>query len=232
MWGRVDQEGSWSRPRLEPLHHCIEALWPSVRLLNLSEGQEVTYTMKITVSTFFRSYEDWMKKRWFQGQILLNFVFALIKYNWVVSWMRHFDIHCNDFLKKKYSWTKCSPKTARHWGGKWVLALAGKPVERARPTDEDVPHLSGFPPPLLSSGKPLSQSFQWDECQRHSVYLYILVIIGCVLSHCESITHSQKNDHQPVPTDTSAYLGCVCAFRFTGRLGSPKVCLSFIFGWW
>lgn len=112
-----------------------------------------------------------------------------------------------------------------------MLALAGKTVEQARPTDKDVPHLRASLGPssaLGSHGHKVSCGMSVSVIQ----YIYIfLVIIGCVLSHHESITHSQKNDHQPVPTDTRAHLGCVRAFRFTWRLGSPKVCLSFIFGW-
>lgn len=185
--------------------------------------------MKITVCTLFRSCEDWMRRNGFRDKFCLIYNFVSIKYTWVVFQMRHFDSNCNDFLKEECSWTKCSPKTTPGLGREvspgpcWEACWVSQAYRWGRPSPRSLRQ------PLLSSGKPLSQRFLWDECQRHLVYLYILVIIGCVLSHCESITQSQKNDHWPVPTDTIHTSG---VSMLSASHGSQKVCPSFIFRWW
>lgn len=118
--------------------------------------------------------------------------------------------------------------------------MSGSLLSEPCPTDAGRPSPWNLPQPLLSSGKPLSQSFLWDaECQRHLVYLYILVIIGCVLSHIESITHSQRmitGQYQQIPAHTLGvsphsashrHLGhgrCVC----TLSSGGDRVCVRMI----
>lgn len=91
-----------------------------------------------------------------------------------------------------------------------------------------MPHPGGLPAPgnhfhkTVSCGI-MSVSVVW--------YTYILVIVGCVINHYESITCSQKEDHWLKPTDTPTHLGvskhltawegfgrgrCVCHFSSDG----------------
>lgn len=185
--------------------------------------------------------ESAMKLKWeeetreFRGQVFLNLLFCLCKIQSDGVSNEKFRCKLLTFLKRIVH----EPSVSE--GYRWIRQRSNCWPFLEGPTEQrqerqacppwGLPSASPAPPWLWEAT--VTEGLLWNvECQHCLIYLYILVIAGCVISHCESTTCHQKDGYWPVPTDTHTCLGvsrhlapcealglgrCVCHLPSDGR---------------